>query len=481
MTLESEVARDHIAVVWEQAILPTLHDYIAIPNVSPAFDPHWATVGHMDRAVSLLLDWARARPINGLTIERVDLPGRTPILLAEVPASVDACDREANGPPPTVLLYGHLDKQPPMDGWRAGLGPWEPVVVDDRLYGRGGADDGYSMFAALTAIEAVQVAGGRHARCVLLIEASEESGSPDLPAHLEQIGDRLGRVDLVVCLDSGAATYDRMWLTTSLRGVANLSVRVDVLTEGVHSGAAGGVVPSSFRIQRLLLDRLEDAESGTFRVPQCIAEIPEQRRAQAEETGALLGHGLQDTFPFAAGVRAMGDTPTEQLLNRTWRPALEVIAADGLPLLGSGGNVARPFTTLQLSLRLPPTVDVAAAIEAVRTTLTAEPTPHGAPVQVEVQAAMQGWNAPDPEPWLAAAIEQASVSAFGQPARAMGEGGSIPFMAMLGERFPAAQFVVTGVLGPGSNAHGPNEFLHIAYARRLTEAVAFLLDAHASH
>ncbi|MCX7621747.1 MAG: M20/M25/M40 family metallo-hydrolase [Acidimicrobiales bacterium] len=380
-----------------------------------------------------------------------------------------------------MVLYGHLDKQPPMEGWRPGLGPWEPVLEGDRLYGRGAADDGYSMFAALTALEAVQAAGGGHARCVLLIEASEESGSPDLPAHLAHLEDRLGSVDLVICLDSGAATYDRLWLTTSLRGVANLTVRVDVLTEGVHSGAAGGVVPSSFRILRLLLDRIEDAVTGELRVPECLVVIPEQRRAEAEATGSLLNDGLQAVFPFAPGVRALGESPAEQLLNRTWRPALEVIAADGLPRIGEGGNVARPFTALQLSLRLPPTVDVSAAIEAVRERLTDQPAPHGAPVQVDVQAAMQGWNAPATEPWLGAALDRASKTAFDQPARATGEGGSIPFMAMLGERFPKAQFVVTGVLGPGSNAHGPNEFLQVDYARRLTEALAILLDEHASN
>ena len=477
MPLDPTAARDVIDRCWTSDIEPTLADYIRIPNVSVAFDPDWAEAGHMDRAVRLLADWARQRPVAGLEVRRRDLPGRTPLLELRIPAFGDA-----PADAPTVLAYGHLDKQPPMEGWRAGLGPWEPVRDGDRLYGRGGADDGYALFATLAAIEAVQACGGAHGPVTVLIEASEESGSPDLPAHLDDLGDELGEPALVVCLDSGAVDYERLWVTTSLRGIAIVELRVDVLTEGVHSGSAGGVVPSSFRIARALLERIEDAATGEITLDALRAPVPPERVAQADETAAEVatGGGATDVaFPYAGATRPEADELVDQLLRRSWNPSLEVVGADGLPPTSAAGNVLRPSTTLLLSLRIPPSLDARTAADAVVEALTAEP-PGGAAVTATVLSAESGWDAPATEPWLAAALDRAAVDAFDRPVRAMGEGGTIPFMGMLGRRFPAAQFVITGVLGPGSNAHGPNEFLDVAYARRLTLAVASLLDATAA-
>ncbi|HEV8115433.1 MAG TPA: M20/M25/M40 family metallo-hydrolase [Acidimicrobiales bacterium] len=461
------------ARLWEDEILPALTEYIAIPSLSPAFEPDWAAKGHMADAVELVRAWCAARPIDGLTVEVHELDGRTPVIVVEVPAS-----GAGGAADDTVLLYGHLDKQPPMTGWLDGLGPWTPVRRAERLYGRGGADDGYAAFASLAAIEAVRAEGASHARCVLLIEASEESGSPDLPAHVEALAPRLGSPSLVVCLDSGCATFDRLWATTSLRGLAGVTVTVRVLTEGVHSGAAGGMVPSSFRLLRQLLERVEDARTGAVLLPELHAEIPPDRVAELTATATELGNGGA-TFPFVSDVVAShaGD-PAAQLLARTWRPALAYIGADGLPPTGQAGNVLRPATTLGLSFRLPPTVDPKIATDAIERALTADP-PQGAQVTIERDHAAAGWAAPAFAPWLERALEEASRAAWGQPARTIGEGGSIPFMGMLGERFPAAQFVVTGVLGPGTNAHGPNEYLHVPYATALTGAVAHLLAAHA--
>jgi len=459
---------------WDTTILPSLHDYIAIPNVSPAFDPDWERHGHMQAAVDLLGDWARQQDIEGLTVEVATLPGRTPLIVMEVPAHGPAPGDEE---PDTVLLYGHLDKQPPMVGWRDGMGPWTPVLDGDRLYGRGGADDGYSTFCALTAIEAVQRHGGAHRRCLVLIEASEESGSPDLEAHVDALGDRLGAVSLVVCLDSGCGTYDRLWTTTSLRGLAGFSLSVRMLDEGVHSGASG-IVPSTFRVIRQLLARLEDPDTGEVLLAEFNAEIPAERVAQADAAAAVLGDAIWQRFPFADGARPVEGTPAELLLNATWRPAVEIIGADGLPSIEDAGNVLRPVTALNVSVRLPPTCDAQAAMAAVTAAMTDDP-PYGATVEVAGDWGATGWNAPPTAPWLATAVEQASQAAFGQPAAAMGEGGTIPFMAMLGERFPAAQFLVLGVLGPASNAHGPNEFLHVPMAKGLTAAVAHVLQDHA--
>jgi acetylornithine deacetylase/succinyl-diaminopimelate desuccinylase-like protein len=466
----ANAVRAHVERVFRDSAVPALERYIAIPNRSPLFDPDWAAAGHMERAVELIAAWCRSRSVPGLNVEVVRLPGRTPLLLLEAPGEVDD----------TVLLYGHLDKQPEMEGWAEGLGPWTPVRRGERLYGRGGADDGYSAFGVVTALEALAAERAPHARCVALIEACEESGSFDLPAYVEHLAARIGRPSLVVCLDSGCGNYEQLWVTSSLRGMVTGTLRVEVLTEGVHSGDASGVVPSSFRILRLLLSRLENEATGEIRVPELHVTVPADRLRQAEASAAVLGEQVFAKFPFPPGMGPIAHDPTELVLNRTWRPWLEITGLDGVPSIRSGGNVLRPYTAAKLSLRLPPTLDGDAATKRVKALLEAEP-PHGARVAFSSEAAASGWNAPPFAPWLEAAMEQASRAAFGKPAVAMGEGGSIPFMAMLGARFPEAQFLVTGVLGPGSNAHGPNEFLHLPTAERVTMCVAHVLAAHAEN
>jgi acetylornithine deacetylase/succinyl-diaminopimelate desuccinylase-like protein len=462
-----------IESLWDEAVLPTLTDYITIPNVSPAFDASWAEHGHMEQAVTLLRDWCAARPIDGMTVAVHRLPGLTPLIICEVtPTDPALADR-------TVLLYGHLDKQPEMSGWREGLGPWTPVIEGDRLYGRGGADDGYATFAALTAIECAQTAGIPHARLVVLIEASEESGSPDLPAYVDALGERLGSPELVICLDGGCLDDQRLWLATSLRGLVNGELTVGVLTAGAHSGQASGVVPSSFRIIRQLLDRVEDSRTGDVLLAELHVEIPADRVAAAKETAAAIGVAPADEFPFAGSIRPMAGDAASQFIAQSWQPTLSYIGADGFPPPDREGNVLRPWTRLTLSFRLPPTCDEHAAAAAIEAALTADP-PSGAVVRFEVDSTGPGWAAPVLAPWLQAALDEVSTAAFGQSARSFGEGGSIPFMGMLGARFPAAQFVVTGALVPGSNAHGPDEFLHLPTARRVTECVARLLGAHAA-
>ena len=465
----SSAAEQHVASAWE-GIVPVLEKYISIPNVSIAFDPEWAEHGHMQRAVELVRDWCRSRAIEGATIDVNEIDGRTPVIVVEVPAT-------GGGPADdTVVLYGHLDKQPEMHGWRDGLGPWTPVIDGDRLYGRGGADDGYAAFASLAAIEAVRAGGGAHARCVMLIEASEESGSPDLPAHVEALSDRIGTPSLVVCLDSGCIDYDRMWLTTSLRGIVNLTLSVDVVREGLHSGESG-MIPSTFRIARALLSRVEDEATGRVLLDTCDVAVPDDRVAEAEATAKEIGT-IADRYPFVDGAQPMTPDGAEQLLARTWRAALSVIGADGLPPTAVAGNVLRPNTTLGLSLRTPPTANAADVVAELRERLLSGP-PYGAHVEINRVEAESGWNAPPLAAWLVPALEEASVVAFGQPTRMYGAGGTIPFMAMLGERFPDAQFVITGVLGPDANAHGPNEYLHLPTVRKITLAIAELLNAHA--
>ncbi len=396
----------------------------------------------------------------------VRLEGRTPVILVALP-----------GEGPTTLLYGHLDKQPEMAGWAEGLGPWTPVIKDGKLYGRGGADDGYALFGALTAILALRDQGVSPGRCVILIEACEESGSYDLPAYVEHLLPRIGSPSLVICLDSGCGNYDQLWLTTSLRGLTGGTLKVEVLEEGVHSGSASGVAPSSFRVLRQLLSRIEDAETCQVLPEAFAAEIPPARLAQARKAAKILGDEVFKALPFTPGMQPVTDDPAELLLNRTWRPQLAVTGAAGLPLPEDAGNVLRPYTTAKLSLRLPPTVDADAAGEALRLILEHDP-PYGARVTFTPDHPGSGWNAPTLAPWLEASLERASTAAFGRPAAMIGEGGSIPFMGMLGQRFPAAQFVITGVLGPHSNAHGPNEFLHIQMGKNVTMAIAVILEDH---
>ena len=454
--------------------MPTLSDYIRIPNVSPDFDPEFLTNGLNDQAMELLVNWVKEQDVAGLSLEVIREEGRTPVMFCTVaPAEGYSGDS-------TVLLYGHMDKQPPMDdgGWLPEGGPYTPVIKDDKLYGRGGADDGYSVFAAVTGIKAMQEQGIAHARYVIFIESSEESGSPDLPYYVRNMMDRIGTPDLIVCLDSGCGNYDQLWMTTSLRGVVNVNMKVKIMNSGVHSGSSSGAVADSFRIARMLLNRVENVETGELIGDVFYSEIPEGRLAQAAATAEILGDGLYKMFPLVDGALPNGADNVQRYLNKTWRPTLTVTGADGLPASATAGNVLRSYTTLKLSFRLPPTVKSEDVAAYIRTVLTENP-PYGAEVTVEGDHGGDGWNAPAEEEWLANASNEASKTFWGNPSASLGEGGSIPFMGMLGELYPQAQFWVVGVLGPGSNAHASNEFCHIPFAKRLTASIAYVLTAHA--
>ena len=458
-----------IAEFWDDAIVPKLVEYVAIPAKSPHFDPDWAKHGHIDAAVELAAAWCRRHALPGMKLEVLRLPKRTPVLLLEIPGT---------GGKGTVLMYGHLDKQPEMTGWADGLGPWKPVLKDGKLYGRGGADDGYAVFASLAALRTLEESKIPHSKIFVLIECCEESGSYDLPAYLEVLSERIPKPDLVIGLDSGCGNYEQLWGTTSLRGLVNGTLTVEVLTEGVHSGDASGVVASSFRVVRELLDRVDDAETGVVHHAAFHAPIPPERGDQALRAAKVLGEDIWRKFPFVPGMKPMAEDLEDLILNRTWRPMLAVTGADGLPAPASAGNVLRPRTVLKLSLRLPPTIEGAKAGQALKALLEAEP-PYGARVSFDYDQTATGWHAPATAPWLEKVLNETSQKNYGKPAMWMGEGGTIPFMAMLGLKYPKAQFLITGVLGPHSNAHGPNEFLHIGYAKKLTACVADVLAAQA--
>ena len=461
-------ALERISAHFDQDILPVLAEYIRIPNQSPMFDSDWQAHGHMDRAMDLLESWCRRQPIQGITITRLALPERTPLLFMEIAGSA----------PGTVLLYGHMDKQPEMVGWDADKGPWQPVRVGDKLYGRGGADDGYAVFAALTAIAELQAEGRKHARCVVIIEGSEESGSPDLPAYLTHFQSQIGTPDLVICLDSGCGNYDQLWCTTSLRGTVGGLLTISVLTQGVHSGLGSGIVPSCSQVLRQILDRIENSETGMVLLPELHVNVPPERLDQAQAAADVLGEAVYHSLPFQPGVRPVTQDITTLLVNRSWRPQLSVTGAEGLPPLAKAGNVTLPSLSVRLSMRIPPLCHPERANQALTHALCDNP-PFGAHVSFVPELPAEGWNAPTMAPWLLAAAEAASHTYFGRALAFIGEGGTIPFMAMLGNQYPKAQFFITGVLGPQSNAHGPNEFLHIPTVKRITACVMELLGAHA--
>ena len=470
--LQPEEALARVSRVWDENIVPQLTDYIAIPAKSPMFAPDWEQQGLLDTVVRNAAAWVEEQKVEGLQLEVVRLPGRTPVLFFEIAATRPQSRQ-------SVLMYGHLDKQPEFSGWRSDLGPWTPKYEDGKLYGRGGADDGYAVYASIAAVQELKRQGVPHPRIVGLIETSEESGSRDLLPYIDALKDRLGEVALVVCLDSGAGNYDQLWLTTSLRGMASGTLRVEILTEGVHSGDASGLVPSSFRIMRQVLDRLEDSATGRLLPASFHCEVPAERLAQARATAAILGEEVYRRFPWAhhdcGGSTAFAlpttTNPVDALLRRTWQPTLSVTGAEGFPALQDAGNVLRPYSAFKLSLRLPPLVDAAACVQEMKALLE-DNAPYQARVTWESASGANGWNAPPTVPWFEDALNAASQAHFGAPCGHIGQGGTIPLMGLLSKGFPKAQMMVCGVLGPKSNAHGPNEFLHVPYAKKLTAAVA---------
>jgi acetylornithine deacetylase/succinyl-diaminopimelate desuccinylase-like protein len=457
---------NYINHLWDTSITPALMEYIKIPNKSPQFDAGWEAHGYMDQAVELIANWCREQAVDGMTLDVLQLKGRTPVIVMDIPGDSDK----------TVLLYGHLDKQPEMTGWNEGLGPWQPVIRGERLYGRGAADDGYAAFASLAAVKALREQHIPHARCVILIEASEESGSHDLPYYMDALAAQIGTPDFVICLDSCCGNYEQLWATTSLRGVLTATVTIDVLKEGVHSGAASGIVPSCFQILRQLLSRIENENTGEVLIIDMYVDIPKQRLEQAHHAAEVLGNAVLKDLPFHDNVSPREGSIADLILNRTWKPAVSVTGLNGVPSVENGGNVTLPSLTVKLSIRLPPTCHAEQAASALKTTLETQP-PYNANIRCDIVDAAAGWNAPAEAAWLKKAANDASLATFGKPVVNMGEGVSIPFMGMLGKKFPQAQFLITGVLGPEANAHGPNEFLHLPTAKKLTACVSFILHA----
>ena len=464
MSINNEQIWQSTEKFWEEQIIESLSEYIRIPNKSPMFDPNWKSNGYMDDAIAHVTRWVESQQVPGLSLTLHELPGRTPTLLLEYPGDIDE----------TVLIYGHIDKQPEFSGWYEDLEPWLPVRKTDKLYGRGGADDGYAIYSAISALKSLIAQQVEIPRIVILIEASEESGSPDLPVYMEQLSEDIGTPGLVIALDSTCGNYDQLWITTSLRGMLIGELKVQVLEQGAHSGAAGGIVGSSFRLLRQLISRVEDENTGEILPSFLNEQIPDTRRREAEKAGEVLGDELKTMYTYAGESGPISEDATELILNNTWLASMEVTGMDGIPDLANAGNVLRPHTTAKIALRLPPTTDAMQA-KTELTKLLTENSPYKTAVSFELETPNPGWHAPETTPVLEQSLQSASQAYFDAPAIAMGCGGSIPFMEFLANKLPQAQFVVTGVLGPHSNAHGPNEFLHIPTAKKVTACVANLV------
>eukprot|EP00479_Gromia_sphaerica_P001884 TRINITY_DN1219_c0_g1_i3.p1 TRINITY_DN1219_c0_g1~~TRINITY_DN1219_c0_g1_i3.p1 ORF type:complete len:229 (+),score=34.11 TRINITY_DN1219_c0_g1_i3:296-982(+) len=225
------------------------------------------------------------------------------------------------------------------------------------------------------------------------------------------------------------------------------------------------------------MDRVEDSKTGEILVPELSCDIPKQHVEFAGKTAETLGDSFQEDLPFVGDGQTVHPSVKECLLNRTWRPTLTLTGISGLPPCDKAGSVLRPGTSFKLSFRTPPIVDADTANVALEKVLTADP-PYKSTVTYDNQMGMNGWAAPPIKEWLEKACDDASRAYCKLPARYMGEGGTIPFMGMLGEKFPSTQFMITGVLGPKSNAHGPNEFLHIGMGEKVTMCVANVINQH---
>jgi acetylornithine deacetylase/succinyl-diaminopimelate desuccinylase-like protein len=447
---------------FEASMLPGLQEFVKIDNLSPDYDPEWETNGKAEKAGMHLINWAKAQGVKGLKAELIKEPGMTHMVFIEI---------DAQGIDKTVLLYGHFDKQPPLGVWDEGLHPNKPVIKDGLLYGRGASDDGYALFTIVESVKLIQLQNGKHGRIVITIESGEESGSPDLVPYLKKLKDRIGNPDLMICMDSGCKDYYSLWLTTSLRGVAAFEVEVECLKESVHSGTGSGVAPDSFTVLRLLLDRLDDPKTSKVVAPLNV-EIPKYRIEDAEK---LAEYEKEKTVTEAVklldGVKPLTEDYKEIILNNTWRPTVVVTGMSGFPVAETAGNVLRAKTKAKISVRLPPIFDCKESEKILSDILTKDP-PYNSKVNVKIVASGNGWAAKDMHASLKKSFSESSKLLFGKDYYNCGEGGSIPFISELGELYPKCEILVTGVLGPGSNAHCLNECLNLDYTIKMIVALA---------
>ncbi len=453
--------------IWEESILPSLSEFIKIHALSPGFAPDWDELGELQATIDLFCGWLDRQGIAGMTYETHRIGNHSPVLLVTIEGTGSG----------EVLFYSHLDKQPSRPNlWSEGLHPLKAVRRDPFLFGRGAVDDGYGGYLCVTAIKLLQEAGIPHPKATFLIETCEESGSFDLPPYLDELSDNLGSPDLIVVLDSGGPSYEHIWVSEALRGLVAGNLSVKVSHEGVHSGISGGPIPSSFRIQRMLLDRVEDSKTGEILIPEMHVEISDKIKQEAIELGAILGDELWNSLPVVNTLRPPTTEADQILLGTNWKPAMSVIGADGMPPVLTAGNVLRTHTDLKLSFRIPPGVKAEEVQNIVKEILEKDP-PYGAEVTYHATEPADGFHAPPLHEGVSKALNGASMKLTGYSPMVTWVGGTIPFMAMIQNKFPDACFLCTGSSGPGNNAHGPDEKLHIPHSKRLNVVLAIAIAA----
>jgi len=463
LMMKREETLAYIDKEFDTNVIPTLMEYIKIDNLSPFFDPQWETNGKLEKAAQLIVDWVNKQNVKGLKASVIKDDKLSPVIWINI---------DSNGGNGNVLMYGHFDKQPHFDGWIEGTGPTTPKIIGDLLYGRGGADDGYATFASVLSIKALQQFDVKHGTINILIEGSEESGSPHLMHYVEKFADKIGTPDLLVCLDSGCKDYERIWITSSLRGNLVKNIKVECLKESLHSGGTGHA-PDSFTVIRQLLDRLEDSKTSEV-VKDFHVEIPDAKYKEAKNVTSILGEEI--ILPKRLeGVKLIHNDLSELYLNGTWRPTLCILGQTGLPSHLFAGNVLRESTTIRLSMRIPPTLNADKASEIFDQIILSNP-PYNAKISIESRKPSFGWAAKEFSQKLYKSLSESSLSLWGEDCQTNGEGGTIPFINSLSQKFENCDFLVIGVLGPGSNAHAANETLNIPYCKKLITALVHALS-----
>ena len=464
-SLDLDKLSDFVEEWWDKSALPSLCEFVEIPALSPSFDSDWEANGYLDAAVNTFVSWTRSLPLKGLSVSVHRLKNRSPLLLVKI-------DGDEEG---EVLFYSHLDKQPEASGWSEGKGPWKPVIEDGWLFGRGSVDDGYGGYAGILSVLALQDQGISHPTCRFLIETGEESGSPDLSYYLDELESVLGIPDLVIVLDTGGIDYDRLWVTESLRGIVAGTLSVKVSSVGVHSGHGSGVMPSSFRLARQLLSRIEDENTGEIKPEWLHIEITDKMREQATKIIEMNSESTDD-FPLLDGVQKQVNDPLDIFLTMNLSPSLSIIGADGIPSIQDAGNVLRTNTDLKISIRTPPGISAEKVAVKVQELLEKDP-PNGAHVSAKMTEVADGFLSPELPEKLSDMLTKSGKKFYGNEPMSLFIGGTIPVMAMLQSRYPDSKFIITGAGGPGGNAHGPDEKLHIPTAKKVTKCMAATVSA----
>ncbi|CAI2368334.1 unnamed protein product [Moneuplotes crassus] len=461
--MDTEKSKKFIEDNFQSMFLDPISEFIKVPNLTPSFDPEFQTNGLIEQAIDNVKGYAESMDIPGLKFHVHNEEGRAPMALIEIPG---------NGKK-NIMVYGHLDKQPHMEGWTEGTGPTTPTIIGDKLYGRGSTDDGYVSFATLTAVKNILDQGQEIPRIVLVLEAEEESGSKDLVYLLEKCKDIIKTPDVCLCCDSGALDYKTLWLTSSLRGSMGMNVKVSIAKDAFHSGICGGAMPETFRIANNLLDRLEDPI--TKRMEKFEVEIEDRFKEEAKNIVGLVGTDLYKDFKLLEGCRPIHhDNLEEMYLNINWRPALAVCGADGLPTLSKAGNVVRASTSLRLKIRLPPSLDAKEMCDEVVKTLS-EDVPFGAKIEFDDVSSGSGWVMKDLKEETSKAIHESSEEFYEKKAGLYGIGGSIPFLKTLEGIYPETEILAMGVGGNDCNIHAPDETLDIPYMKKFIPTLSHIL------